>query len=167
MPAVPDIRISQNNHTWAVAAAEFVQAVGQEAIRAKGQFFIALSGGKTPEILYRALTSPYFAGRFDWSRTEFFFSDERCVPPDDPRSNYALAYNTLFTPLNIAPSQVYRMSGESPDPRAAASEYEQQLRRTTKTTALTQPRLDLILLGFGEDGHTASIFPETPLVQDR
>ena len=75
MPAVPDIRILQSDHAWAVAAAELVQAVGQEAIRAKGQFLIALSGGKTPEILYRALTSPSFAGRFDWSRTVFFFSD--------------------------------------------------------------------------------------------
>ncbi len=167
MPAVPDIRISQNSHTWAVAAAECVQAVGQEALRAKGQFLIALSGGKTPEILYRALTSPSFAGRFDWSRTVFFFSDERCVPPDDPRSNYFLAYDTLFTPLNIAPSQVYRMVGESPDPQAAASEYEQQLRRTTKTTAPTQPCLDLILLGLGEDGHTASLFPGSPPVRDR
>ena len=167
MPATPDIRISHDSHTWVAAAAEFVQALGQEAVEAKGQFFIALSGGRTPETLYRALTSPSLADRFDWSRTTFFFSDERCVPPDDPRSNYALANNTLFTPLNITPSQVYRMAGELPNPQTAASEYEQQLRRATKTPASAQPRLDLILLGLGEDGHTASLFPRMPILRDR
>jgi 6-phosphogluconolactonase len=121
MPAAPDIRIHRDSQAWAEAAAEFVQEVGKEAVRANGRFLIALSGGTTPETLYKALTSPAFAGRFDWSRTTFFFSDERCVPPDDPRSNYALAVKTLFTPLRIAPSQVYRMAGESRDPRAAAS----------------------------------------------
>ena len=150
----------------AEAAAEFVLEVGKEAVRANGRFFIALSGGTTPEILYRALASPAFADRFDWSRTIFFFSDERCVPPDDPRSNYALADKTLFTPLNITPSQVYRMAGESSDPQAAASEYEQQLRLATNTAPSVQPSLDLILLGLGEDGHTASLFPGSPILRD-
>jgi len=118
------------------------------------------------ETLYRALTFPTFADRFDWSRTTFFFSDERCVPPDDPRSNYALAHKTLFTPLKIAPSQVYRMAGESRDPEAAAHEYEQQLRVATKTLPSVQPSLDLILLGLGEDGHTASLFPGAPALLD-
>jgi len=164
MLAVPDIRIHRDSQAWAEAAAEFVLEVGKEAVRANGRFFIALSGGTTPETLYRALTSPAFADRFDWSRTTFFFSDERCVPPDDPRSNYALAKNTLFTPLKIMPSQVYRMAGESSDPQAAAHEYEQQLRLATKTSPPTQPSLDLILLGLGEDGHTASLFPGDPMI---
>ena len=107
----PEIRISHDSQTWAAAAAELVHAVGQEAVQAKGQFLIALSGGTTPETLYRALASPAFADRFNWSRTTFFFSDERCVPPDDPRSNYALAHKTLFTPLKIAPSQVIVWQG--------------------------------------------------------
>ncbi len=166
MPAVPDIRIHRDSQAWAVAAAEFVLEVGKEAIRTNGRFLIALSGGTTPEILYRALTSPAFADRFDWSRTTFFFSDERCVPPDDPRSNYALAKKTLFTPLNITPSQVYRMAGESSDPQAAAIEYEQQLRLATKTAPSAQPSLDLVLLGLGEDGHTASLFPGASILRD-
>lgn len=167
MAGTPEIRISSDRHTWAVTAAEFVQAVGREAVREKGQFLIALSGGATPGILYEALTSPAFADRFDWSRTTFFFGDERCVPPDDPRSNYALANKALFTPLNIAPSQVCRMAGESRDQQAAAVEYEQQLRRATRTPAPTQPQLDLILLGLGEDGHIASLFPGTTILRDR
>ena len=166
MPAVPDIRISSDSQAGAEAAAEFVLEVGKEAIRTKGRFFIALSGGTTPATLYRTLTSPPFVDRLDWSRATFFFSDERCVHPDDPRSNYALANNTLFTPLNIAPSQVYRMAGESNEPQAAASEYEQQLRLATKTLPSAQPSLDLILLGLGEDGHTASLFPGASVLRD-
>lgn len=167
MPTVPDIRIYRDSQAWAEAAAEFVLEVGKEAVRTNGRFLIALSGGATPETLYRALTSPAFADRFDWSRTTFFFSDERCVPPDDPRSNYALAKKILFTPLNIMPSQVYRMAGESSDPQAAAFEYEQQLRLATKTSSSAQPSLDLVLLGLGEDGHTASLFPGASILRDR
>ncbi|RPH77363.1 MAG: 6-phosphogluconolactonase [Nitrospiraceae bacterium] len=166
MPSVPDIRIHSDGQAVAHAAAELIQEVGKEAVRAKGRFCIALSGGTTPEILYRALTSPVFAGCFDWSKAIFFFSDERCVPPNDPRSNYALADKTLFTPLNILPSQIYRMAGESSDPQAAASEYEQQLRLATKTVPSAQPALDLILLGLGEDGHTASLFPGASILRD-
>ena len=166
MPAVPDIRIHSDGQAGAEAAAEFVLEMGKEAVRANGRFFIALSGGTTPEILYRTLAFPPFADRFDWSRTAFFFSDERCVPPDDPRSNYALADKTLFIPLKITPSQVYRMAGESRDPQKAAHEYEQQLRLATKTSPSAQPSLDLILLGLGEDGHTASLFPGSPALRD-
>ena len=82
MPSVPDIRIQSNSQAVAEAAAEFILEIGREAVRAKGRFFLALSGGTTPEILYRALASPAFADRFDWSRTVFFFSDERCVPAE-------------------------------------------------------------------------------------
>jgi len=166
MHAVPDIRTHRDSQAWAEAAAEFVLEVGKEAVRANGRFLIALSGGTTPETLYKALTSPAFADRFDWSRTTFFFSDERCVPPDDPRSNYTLAKKSLFTPLNIMPSQVYRMAGESSDPQAAAFEYEQQLRLATKTSSSAQPSLDLVLLGLGEDGHTASLFPGATILRD-
>jgi 6-phosphogluconolactonase len=166
MSAVPDIRIHSNSQVVAEAAASFVLEVGQQAIRAHGRFLIALSGGTTPAMLYRALASPTFAARFDWSRSIFFFSDERCVSPDDPRSNYALAHKTLFTPLNIQPSQIYRMAGESSDLQAAASEYEQQLRLATNTVPPVLPSLDLILLGLGEDGHTASLFPGSPVLQN-
>jgi|SRR5262245_3720831 len=166
MPAVPDIRIQRDSQAAAEAAAEFVLELGKQAVRANGRFLVALSGGTTPEILYRTLASPAFADRLDWPKTIFFFSDERGVPPNDPRSNYALADKTLFTPLKITPSQVYRMAGEASDLQAAASEYEQQLRIVTKTLPLAQPSLDLILLGLGEDGHTASLFPGASILQD-
>jgi 6-phosphogluconolactonase len=166
MARPPEIRIAPDSHTWAAAAAEFVLAVGQEAVHTKGRFFIALSGGSTPEALYRSLTAPAFADRFDWSRAIFFFSDERCVPPEDARSNYSLANKTLFTPLNISPAQVHRMAGESRDPQAAARDYEQQLRDATDTPPSNYPALDLVLLGLGEDGHTASLFPGSAALRD-
>ena len=166
MARPPEIRIAHDSHIWAATAAELVHTIGQEAVRANGRFLIALSGGTTPETLYRALTSPAFARGFDWSRTTFFFSDERGVPPDDPRSNYALASRALFTPLNITPSQIYRMAGEARDPQAAAHTYEQQLRRATNTPPSSPPILDLVLLGLGEDGHTASLFPGAPILWD-
>ncbi len=166
MPAVPDIRIHLDIQAWAEAAAAFVLEVGKEAVGRNGRFFMALSGGTTPEILYRTLSSPPFIDRFDWSRTIFFFSDERCVPPDDSRSNYAMAKQALFNPLNITPSQIYRMPGESSDPQATAVEHEQQLRLATKTAPSAQPSLDLILLGLGEDGHTASLFPGASISRD-
>ncbi len=166
MPSVPDIRIQSDSQAVAEAAAEFILEIGREAVRAKGRFILALSGGTTPEILYRVLASPAFAHRFDWSRATFFFSDERCVSPHDSRSNYALADKALFAPLNIPPSQIYRMAGESSDPQAAASEYEQQLRLATNTVSSVPPSLDLILLGLGEDGHTASLFPGSSILQD-
>ena len=166
MPSVPDIRILNDSQSVAEAAAEFILEVGREAVRAKGRFVLALSGGTTPETLYKVLASPAFINRFDWSKATFFFSDERCVSPNDPRSNYALADKTLFTPLNIPPSQIYRMAGESSDLQAAASEYEEQLRLATKTQPSVQPSLDLILLGLGEDGHTASLFPGASILRD-
>lgn len=166
MPAVPDIHIHSDSQAEAEASAAFVLEVGKEAVRANGRFLIALSGGTTPEVLYRTLASPSFSDRFDWARATFFFSDERCVSPNDPRSNYALADKTLFTPLNITPSQVFRMAGESSDPQAAASEYEQQLRLATKALPSAQPSLDLILLGLGEDEHTASLFPGASILRD-
>ena len=166
MARPPEIRIAHDSHTWGAEAAELVHTIGQEAIRANGRFLIALSGGTTPETLYRALISPAFAKAFDWSRTAFFFSDERGVPPDDPRSNYALASRALFTPLNISPSQIYRMAGEAHDLQAAAHTYAQQLRRATNTPPSSPPILDLVLLGLGEDGHTASLFPGSPVLRD-
>lgn len=166
MPSVPDIRIYSDSQAVAEAAAEFILEMGREAVRAKGRFFLALSGGTTPETLYRVLASPAFTHRFDWTRATFFFSDERCVPPHDSRSNYALADKALFAPLHIPPSQIYRMAGESGEPQAAASEYEQQLRLATNTVPSVPPSLDLILLGLGEDGHTASLFPGSPTLRD-
>jgi 6-phosphogluconolactonase len=166
MPATPDIRIAREDPDWAHEAAALVHAASEEAIASRGRFFLALSGGSTPKTLYQTLASPEWKERFTWSRIFFLFGDERCVPPDHPQSNFAMAHAALFQPLGIPPDHVYRMNGELPDPLAAAQGYEETLRQLTQSVAPDMPRLDLILLGLGEDGHTASLFPGTAALQD-
>jgi len=128
---------------------------------------MALSGGSTPKLLYGGLTSPEWRSQIQWDRVMFVFGDERCVPPEHPESNYGLAQTALFQPLGISPDQVYRMKGEMPDPAAAAREYEETLRALTACPAPEIPPLDLVLLGLGEDGHTASLFPGTTAVTEQ
>ena len=161
MPAIPDIHIARDGQEWAHEAAALLHAASEDAIRSHGRCLIALSGGTTPRTLYETLTTPEWKGRFNWPRIFFLFGDERCVPPEHPGSNFATAQSSLFQPLGIHPDHIYRMKGEAQDPLAAAQEYEEILRRLTQCVAPHIPRIDIILLGLGDDGHTASLFPGT------
>jgi 6-phosphogluconolactonase len=167
MPVTPDIRIARDGQQWAYDAAAIVQAASDEAIRSHGRFLIALSGGSTPKALYATLTTPEWKDRFNWSRTFFLFGDERCVPPEQPESNFGMAHATLFQPLGIHPDHIYRMKGEAQDPAIAAQQYEDGLRQLTHCAGTDVPRIDMIILGLGEDGHTASLFPGTAALQER
>ncbi|MCW5797679.1 MAG: 6-phosphogluconolactonase [Nitrospira sp.] len=148
------------------AAATLFVTVGQQAIRKRARFLVALSGGSTPKALYTILASNEFAPQLDWSRVHFLFGDERAVPPTHHDSNFALANTLLFTPLNIPAAHIHRMRGEDP-PETASSQYEDLLRRLTTTLSEQWPVLDLVLLGMGEDGHTASLFPGTPALSEQ
>jgi 6-phosphogluconolactonase len=117
---------------------------------------IALAGGSTPRAINALLVKAPRRNEVDWSRVVFWFGDERCVPPDDDQSNYKMNRETLLDPLGIPPNRIHRMRGED-DPSAAAADYDVVLRRELGEA----PRLDLILLGMGPDGHTASLFPGT------
>lgn len=161
-----EIRIAQDQDNWATAAATLLYDVGRQAVENHGRFFLALSGGSTPERLYHRLVHVQSTDRFDWSRCTFFFSDERCVPPDHPDSNFGLANRTLFRPLNIETNHIHRMQGELSDPDLAARDYEQLLRTAAGTVDGEWPQLDLVLLGLGNDGHTASLFPGTAAVDE-
>lgn len=144
-------------------AREFVDAA-REAVADRGRFCVALAGGSTPRAMYERLTGPPFAREVRWSRVLFFWGDERCVSPRHPRSNYSMARKTLLEPLGIPASQVFRMRGEL-EPGRAAQLYRAVL---DKQFGPGIPSLDLILLGLAEDGHTASLFPETKaLAEDR
>lgn len=167
MPASPDIHIAADGREWAHHAAALVHAMSEEAIASHGRFLLALSGGSTPKTMYQTLASREWRERFDWSRIFFLFGDERCVPPDHPQSNFAMAQAALFEPLAIHPDHIYRMKGELPDPLTAAQDYEETLRRLTRCSPTDLPRLDVILLGVGDDGHTASLFPGTAALQER
>ncbi|MBS0152183.1 MAG: 6-phosphogluconolactonase [Nitrospira sp.] len=167
MSVTPDIRIAHSTHEWAQDAAAVIASISERAIQTTGRFIMALSGGSTPKTLYHVLASPEWNERFDWSRTLFVFGDERCVPPDHPDSNFRMAHTTLFQPLNIHADHIFRMKGEHGDPAVAAQEYEEIIRRLTDSAAPQVPRVDLVLLGLGNDGHTASLFPGTAALHEQ
>jgi 6-phosphogluconolactonase len=153
-----EARILPGLPALAEEAARQFQSAAKESIAARGAFKVALSGGSTPCALHERLTKAPFRRGIEWKRTLFFFGDERCVPPDSDRSNYRMARRTLFEPLGMREERAFRIRGEDP-PKRAAEEYEGILEE--QFPGERRPRFDLILLGLGADGHTASLFPGT------
>jgi 6-phosphogluconolactonase len=150
------------------AATTLFVSLAREATAARGRFAVALSGGATPLELFRRLAKPEFVSQTDWSRIHLFWGDERCVPPGHPDSNYGAARQTLIERIPIPDAQVHRMRGEWA-PETAAVEYERELRAFFEEPAAAQPawpRFDLVLLGMGSDGHTASLFPGAAVLRE-
>jgi 6-phosphogluconolactonase len=145
-------------------AAEFILTKARAALAERGEFRIALSGGNTPRPVYEELARR--GTDLPWERIRLTFSDERCVPPEDEQSNYRMARESLFIPASVPERSVARMRGEI-DPRIAAQEYQEQLDVLAAQTGEIIYRHDLILLGLGEDGHTASLFPGTAALEER
>ena len=145
------------------AAGRFVAAAG-DAIASRGQFIVALSGGSTPRDTYLRLGTGALVSRVMWSRVQVLWGDERCVPPDHIESNYRMARETLLDRVPIPAANVHRIHGED-DPPTAAGVYEATLRALLRTPA--GARIDLVLLGLGEDGHTASLFPGSAAVHEQ
>ena len=139
------------------SAARFRQ-LARESVKASGRMTVAFSGGATPKHLYSLLASPDYRDRILWNSVELFWGDERCVPPDHPESNFRMAQEALLSKIKIPPENIHRMRGEQ-EPQAAAAEYEKELQKIFGLNSGALPRFDLILLGIGEDGHTASLFP--------
>ncbi len=154
------IKVATTPADVARQAADIVVASAQSAIAEKGSFSLALSGGRTPEALYTLLASEPYRSQVDWSRTEFYFGDERCVPPDSPQSNYGMARRTLAA-APIPETNFHRMRGEI-EPEQAAREYGQLLKQK-----FGDGGIDLVLLGMGDDGHTASLFPHTSALDEQ
>lgn len=167
MAVTPEITVAHQDEDWAQKAAGLILTISEQAIQSTGRCLIALSGGSTPKTLYQTIRTPEWNRRLNWSRLSFLFGDERCVAPDHPDSNYGMAKRELFQPLNLPPDRIHRMKGEYPDPAVAAEEYEKTLRDVTKCPPPDIPRVDLVLLGLGDDGHTASLFPGTAALQER
>lgn len=147
----------------ALAAAERFVANARAAIAEHGLFSVALAGGNTPRRVYELLASDPYKNRIEWSRVHLFFGDERGVPPDHADSNYGMVYKALMSAIEVPPSNVHRIAGER-NPEVAAAEYEQALRAFYGQ--VDWPRFDLALLGMGEDGHTASLFPGSDAVRE-
>lgn len=149
------------------AAEEFVRTAAK-AVREHGRFAVALSGGTTPAGLYAALAAEArLRGAVDWERTQVFWGDERQVPPDHQDSNYRMAREVLLSKVPIPEANVHRIPGEIPDAAEAALRYEEELRETLGLAAHELPRFDLVLLGLGADGHTASLFPGTEALREK
>jgi 6-phosphogluconolactonase len=152
-------------------AAGRIVAAAARAVRASGRFVVALAGGSTPKRLYELLATPEYAARVDWAHTHVFFGDERCVPPDDPESNYRMARLALLDRVPVPAPNVHRMRGED-DPRQAAGAYEREVRAVLATPdgppgVGSERRFHLVLLGMGSNGHTASLFPGLMAVRER
>lgn len=148
------------------AGAELVAHIAQNAVAGQGRCSIALSGGSTPKSLYHLLATNARTS-LPWDRMFFFWSDERHVPPTDNDSNYRMANDALLSKVPVPPGNVFRVAAENPDAGAAAAAYEQSVRTFFSLQAGQVPVFDLILLGMGPDGHTASLFPGTAGLQEK
>jgi len=148
------------------AAAEEVIGVATEAVAQRGRFTIVLSGGSTPKNLYTLIAANASAS-LPWAQMFFFMGDERHVPLDDPDSNYRMAKEAILSKIPVPPANIFPIPAENPDAAAAADAYEQTLRKFFSLAPGEFPRFDLILLGMGPDGHTASLFPETAALQEK
>jgi 6-phosphogluconolactonase len=160
----PEIRIVETAADLFQAAAEEFSQIAAKAIRSRGRFTVALSGGSTPRGLFALLAT----GKFNvaWDKTLFFWSDERHVPPNDPDSNFRMANEALLSKIPVPPQNIFRIPAENKDASAAASAYEATLRSVFAVKAGEIPRFDLILLGIGTEGHTASLFPGSPALNE-
>lgn len=144
-----------NAQALAEEAAKRVVELARTSIARRARFTIALSGGSTPRAMFTLLADEPFRSQMDWGKIEFFWSDERCVPPDHKDSNYLMAHEALLSKVPVPPEHIHRMQGEL-EPALAAQAFTQEIR---KTLASDLQDFDCILLGLGPDGHTASLFP--------
>lgn len=156
----PELRIFRDLERLSRHAANLFVEHAAQSIRERGQFLAALNGGSTPNRLFQLLATDY-RDQIDWSKVHVFWGDERCVPPDDPGSSYAQAHALLLSQVSIPESNIHRIRGELP-PVEASKEYSITLKEYA-SAPIDWPRFDLVYLGMGEDGHTASLFPGSPV----
>lgn len=148
-----EVRVLETARDVSHAAREELVRAGKAAIKARGRFTLVLSGGSTPKALYVSLT----AKDIEWGKVHVFFADERCVSPDRQESNYKMAQESLLLRVKVPPENVHRIQGEMESAEAAAAQYEREL----------EPRFDVVLLGLGTDGHTASLFPGSSALDEK
>ena len=166
MSSSVEIRTLTTPQELFAAAAEEVVRAANEAVAQRGRFTIGLAGGSTPKSLYNLLATNARTA-LPWDRMFFFWGDERQVPPTDPDSNYRMADETMLAKIPVSGANVFRIKTENPDAAAVAENYEQTLRKFFQLEPGQVPAFDLILLGMGPDGHTASLFPGTAALQEK
>jgi len=159
-----EIKVLNDKQSLGIYAADLFAELSERTISAKGRFNVALSGGTTPQVLYNKLVELY-DDQLHWNYMDFFWSDERFVPFDHPSSNSGMAFKYLLAPLDIDKEHYFPTPTTGNDPHHAALQYEQTIRRYFNAAAHT-PAFDLVILGMGDDGHTASLFPGTKALQE-
>jgi 6-phosphogluconolactonase len=160
-----EVEIFSDERELVRAEAERIVRLAKDAVGTRGRCLVALSGGSTPRPLYELLATPPYATRIEWPRMHLFWGDERCVPPDHPDSNYRMTREALIDHVPLPPENVHRIRGEDPPDQAAVA-YERLLRELFGPGDAPARTFDLVLLGMGRDGHTASIFPGTAAVTE-
>jgi 6-phosphogluconolactonase len=161
-----DLRVSASANDLFRAAADEFAVRAASAIAERGRFTVALSGGSTPRGMFSLLASGIIPD-IEWNKICFFWGDERHVSPDSPMSNYKMANDSMLSKVSIDPANVYRIRAEGSDAKAVAAEYEITIQDFFDLKTGEFPRFDLILLGLGTDGHTASLFPGTDALRER
>ena len=162
----PEIRIVENPDELAHAAADEFEQLANEAVKNQGSFNVALSGGSTPKAMFDLLSKEPYKDTIPWSKIHLFWGDERHVPPDDEDSNYRMTEEHLLSKVSIPPENVHRIEAEDADAKQVAVKYQQHLQQYFKLAKTEIPTFDLVFLGMGDDGHTASLFPGTDAVHD-
>jgi 6-phosphogluconolactonase len=166
MVLVPEVVVLPDAAALADRAAQTIVEAGREAVAARGRFVLALAGGDTPRRTYARLAAAPHRDAMPWAKTFVFFGDERAVPLDHADSNFRMARETLLDHVPIPRDQVFAMGGDAADPEAAAVAYARALTQTFGLKRGETPRFDLVLLGMGLDGHTASLFPGSPVLKE-
>jgi 6-phosphogluconolactonase len=164
-PVTINYRVFSTPAAVARAAAELFTSAAVKAVASRGLARIAISGGSTPEAMFELLAAEPFVAQVPWNKLDLYWVDERCVPPDNAESNYRMTREALLSKVPLPAERVHRMEGEL-EPEVAAARYESTIRNTFKLEGAETPTFDLILLGMGDDGHTASLFPHTEALND-
>ncbi len=162
----PLLRLYANLETLSRAAADEFVRQARARSRAGHWFSVALAGGATPHRLYQLLASPAYRARIPWKVVHLFWTDERCVPPSHPQSNFRLVRDVLLSKVLIPAGNIHRIPVECGTPKIVSAAYEKQIRDFFRWRKNAWPKFDLILLGLGEDGHTASLFPGSSALKE-
>ena len=163
---MPEIHVLSDHEVLSLKAAEIFVDLSRHYIALKNKFIVAVSGGSTPGRLYSLLSSAQYSNQVDWGYIHFFWVDERFVPFSHKDSNYRLLYDNLLRKISIPTENIHPVKTHLPSPQVSAKDYEEEIKTFFGLSEGILPRFDLILLGIGEDGHTASLFPDSKILQE-
>ena len=164
--AKPKIQIVEDPAELASVAASKFKQLANETVEKKGIFNVALSGGSTPKAMFDLLSEEPYKDSIPWLQVHLFWGDERHVPPDNKDSNYRMTREHLLSKIDIPPKNVHRVEAENSDAKQVATNYQKHLQQYFNLSKRETPQFDLVFLGMGDDGHTASLFPGTDAVHD-